>query len=117
MMSLGTIHALASGRVAGGVEDREPYVPWDADEVDGYPPFPFPNIGSYEPEGWEEVVRFFCDKTGWDYSGGALTHVQLKERLKRTISEAVKLGRTVGFAIVEEGQFQLYVGAFLRVRG
>tara|TARA_R100000306_G_C4251964_1_gene80891 strand:- start:35 stop:394 length:360 start_codon:yes stop_codon:yes gene_type:complete len=61
-----------------------------------------PNIGNYVHPDWERVDHFMVDKTGIDDSGPALSLDQLIER--------VKLRH--GYAIIEEGQFQLVVGEF-----
>jgi hypothetical protein len=67
--------------------------------------FPFPNIGDYRPDGWELVETLFVDKSGFGSpSEPALTIEQLLDRLVA--------GK--GYAIIEEGQFQLYLGEFVR---
>ena len=80
-----------------------------AKQIEEMPPFPFPNFGDYEPDGWTERGRWQCDKTGMDDQGPALSIEGLKRRLLKHIKEHPR----DGFAIVEEGQFQLYVGAFM----
>jgi hypothetical protein len=73
------------------------------------PPFPFPNLGSYVPKGWAEVDRLFCDKSGWGREDEpALTIAGLKRKL----TEHVAAGNRYGYAIVEEGTFQVYIGVF-----
>jgi len=113
-MSLQTIQRLADEQAQRAArEGRRPYVPFDKAEIDRYPPFPFPNLGSYEPEGWEEVDRWFVDKTGHGYDWEpALSVRQLKVALRAHVREHPG----DGFAIVEEGEFQLYVGVFRRIR-
>jgi hypothetical protein len=84
----------------------EPYFIHYPEEIDGYPPFPFPNIGDDEPEGWEQVDDFFCDSSGFGSSSEpALTPEQLKRKLEPGF----------GYAIIETGQFQLVIGKFKRV--
>ena len=86
-----------------------PFVPAGPENVENWPPFPFPNLGDFNPPGWEQTQSWFCDKTGWGRSDElALTWEQLKKRLQCYIME----NPTHGFAITEEGQFQLYVTAF-----
>jgi hypothetical protein len=47
-------------------EGLVPYVPFNADETDYYPPFPFPHLGYYQPDDWERTeAHWFIDKTGW----------------------------------------------------
>ena len=113
MMSLEQIVALnakiaAEARQAG----TEPYVPRCADEVDDYPPFPFPNLGQV-PTGYEVTDRFFVDKTGLGRSSEpALTIEQFRTLLYDHITDHPDHA----FAIVEEGPFQVVVGALRRVR-
>ena len=88
---------------------KSPFVPAGPEKVENWPPFPFPNLGDYNPPGWEQTQSWFCDKTGWgESSEPALTVQQLKNELQEYIAE----NPGHGFAIVEEGQFQLYVSAF-----
>jgi len=64
---------------------------------------PFPNIGNYRPEGWKLVDELFCDSSGFgSRNEPALTYEQLIETLE--------VGK--GYAIIEVGQFQVYVGVF-----
>ncbi len=92
-----------------------PYVPWNADEVAGYGetrPVPFPNLGSLIPEGWKLVEHRMVDKTGWgDESEPALTLGELRT----WVIEEVELGH--GYALIEEGQFQVVVGRFVKTTG
>lgn len=72
-----------------------------------------PNFGDYVPAGWERVGNdyddwFFCDKTGGPKDGPALTIDEFVARLAANVREHPEYG----YAIVEEGQFQLYVAAF-----
>ena len=93
---------------------KQPYVPFDLDEVESYltegKGFPFPNIGSHRPRNWQITDQvWFVDSTG---HGGdnepALTHQQFKRELLSFVSE----NPTMGYAIIEVGQFQLYIAAF-----
>lgn len=81
----------------------EPYLISSLEEIEAMPPFPFPNIGSYRPSNWEQIGSLFCDSSGFGLpSESALTPEQLIAKLE------------VGFAyaIIEVGQFQLYIGVF-----
>lgn len=61
-------------------------------------------------------TTLFCDKTGMGAPDEpALTPDQLKEKLHAAVLLAIPFGRTVGFAIVEEGQFQVKVGVFRKL--
>ena len=64
-----------------------------------------PNIGSYEPPGWDLICSYFVDKSGFGSEGEpALTIDQFFAEIKKGLA----------YAIVEEGQFQVYVGEFKR---
>lgn len=112
MMSLEVIQYVNEliGRFAAR-RNLRPYVPSEPDEVDRWRslPFVFPNIGTHEPKGWEAVESWFVDKTGhgaeWE---PALTHRRLKELLR----EYIRRNPTHGFAVTEEGEFQVVVSAF-----
>ena len=111
MMSLEAIRRL-NNEIAVEAADRDlvPYVPYDADEVDYWPPIPFPNLGYLQPDGWEKTdSEWFVDKTGHGHDWEpALTVEQFKKELRAYIAE----NPGHGFAITEEGEFQVYVTAF-----
>ena len=112
MMSLAGIKQ-ASGEAAeaASAAGMSPYVPWDADEIDEWPPFPFPELGDLEPEGWQELteLQMFVDSSGFGQEGeGALTIRAFIEKCK-----AIRLDdHRRGFAIGDVGQFQLYVKVY-----
>jgi hypothetical protein len=91
-------------------QHNEPTVPTQ-EEIESYPPFPFPQLGPYVSPGWERVEgpEWFVDSSGF---GGddepALSVRQFKDVLRRYVTD----NPDHGFAIVEAGQFQLYVNAF-----
>jgi hypothetical protein len=66
-----------------------------------------PNFGSYRPDGWKLVRELFVDSSGLGAEDeSALTINQfLKE---------IKLFH--GYAIIEEGQFQVMIGEFMKVK-
>lgn len=109
MMSLETIEEEA--RLAGEeaeVEGKEPYFLANEESKQDFPPFPFPNLGSYCPEGWEEVDRLFVDKLGSvEQTPEMFLHGCASIR---QLIDWLDVG--YGYAIVEEGEFQLYVGKF-----
>lgn len=115
MMSMETIRSLAhqvgrNARAAGKV----PYTYKDFADFEakhGQRPIPFPNLGSYRPRRWELVDQLFVDKTGFGEAGEpALTIAQAMGRVGALVFKHVD---QVGFAIIEEGQFQVYIGVFL----
>lgn len=62
-----------------------------------------PNLGDHEPEGWTLLQRYFVDKSGFGAENEpALTVRQFLAKIKGGL----------GYAIVEEGQFQIYIGEF-----
>lgn len=113
MMSLATIDAMSRKAAAKAArEKKEPFIVEAADleawKKDGRArPFPFPFIGNYKPKGWKMIGTLFCDATGFGGSDEpAMTREQLIERLK--------VGN--GYAVIEAGQFQVYVGEFVKVK-
>ncbi len=110
MMSLDTIRAMSDDQAKKAARrGSRPYVPFNAAEIDSYPPFPFPNIGSYRPKGWELIDEWFVDKSGW---GAADEPAMTTEQLKAALLAMNNAGPTYGYAIIEEGEFQLYIGIF-----
>lgn len=110
MMSTESIIALAREQaVRAFVEEREPYVP-EVGEPDRWSTFPIPNLGSYQPAGWRLEEHVLVDKTGWGIeSEPALTVRGFKQWV--AAKQAQYPG--AGFALIEEGQFQVVVGIFV----
>ncbi len=105
MMSLNQIQY--ESRAAAAKASREGKRPFivEAEDLKAMPPFPFPFIGSYVPNGWEKVEDYFVDSSGFGQPGEpALTIEQFLPRLK--------MGR--GYAVTEAGQFQLYIGEYVQ---
>ena len=76
-----------------------------------------PNIGDYTPDGWTETKRFFVDILGEATGKGMFNtpeHIrELKAHGCLTFSELLDNVRVgFGYAIVEGGQFQVYIGEF-----
>jgi hypothetical protein len=112
MMSLEVIAAV-NNEIAreAARQGLSPYAPVSADEA--VSPWFCPNIGSLKPRGWQRTGQtWFVDKTGhgldWE---PALTWAQFRRRLTGYILRHPGHG----FAITEEGEFQLTVAAFRRV--
>jgi hypothetical protein len=101
MMSLALIKELSREQAArAAAEDLEPLVIWDTKDIRC-----IPNLGDYRPEGWELVETYFVDASGFGAPGEpALT---LDEFLAKIVP-----GRA--YALIEEGQFQVYVGEFVK---
>ena len=112
MMSLEYIREI--NREVGEQASREariPYNPFNADEINTYPPFPFPNLGDHRPKGWELVEELFVDSSGLGASDEPALSV---DQLKRKLIELDAKSETYGYGITEAGQFQLYLGVFKR---
>jgi len=116
MMSLEVIIAI-NQEIAreAAAEGLVPYVPFSVEELDLCPSFPFPTIGYLQPDGWKKTDQhWFVDKFGcglpWE---PALTWDHFRRELRRYILRHPGHG----FAITEEGEFQLVVSAFRRVEG
>lgn len=113
MMSLEAIIAL-NKQAAAEAEKKKlvPFVPNGPDDTDQWPPFPFPNLGRV-PDGWEVAERFFVDKTGWGrHSEPALTI----EEFRTFVYDHILDHPEHGYAIIEEGPFQVIVAALKRTR-
>ena len=96
-------------------EKRKPYVFWNAEEArtaTGVIPF----IGDYLPKGWERVedengepLTYFVDSSGFGTEGEpALTRRGFIAKIEKNI----EAGKGYGYALIETGQFQVYVGVF-----
>ncbi len=78
---------------------------WKAMHAAGnLPHFPFPNLGTYIPAGWKLTERdpLFVDKFGDGDNGRSAGIGELLDWLVPGY----------GYAIVEEGEFQLYISEF-----
>ena len=84
-------------------EEQEPLVIWNAERDARGIPF----LGDYVPQGWRpQDEPFMVDSSGFGEPGErALTQDQFVEHLKAH--------PTLGWAIVEAGQFQVWVQAYL----
>lgn len=113
MMGIEAIRALNQQAAIEAAELQVvPLIPFSVDDVDDWPPFPFPNCGDFVPHGWEITeAGWFVDATGVGQSWeSALTVEQFKTELRKYIS--ANPGH--GFAITDEGPFQVVVSAFRR---
>ena len=100
MMGLSTIKELAREQAErAAAQGVEPLIIWDKEDIRH-----IPNIGNHTPDGWELVETHFVDSSGFGAPGEpALTFDQFQNKLV--------MGH--GYAIVAEGQFQVYVGEFI----
>jgi len=120
MMSLETIRAMSNERAEIAAQERlVPYMIYSRDELDTFPGgdnyvdrhFPFPNIGNYEPEGYEKVTDLFVDSSGLGSPGEpALTASQFINELK----DLYDCHGPIACAITMAGQFQVYITVYTR---
>ena len=110
MMSLEQIQALShKAALKAARAGTRPFIveEGDAERFLAQGKFPFPFIGEYVPKGWKLVETYFADATGMGYDNEpALTMGALARKLK--------VGK--GYAVVEAGEFQVYVGEFEQTR-
>lgn len=106
MFSLEVIRAM--NKEAGDharIEGTQPYLLTTAQQLKGMPPFRFPNIGDMKIKN-ELITTLFCDKSGFGSSDEpALTTRQLIQ----TLTDLLETRGPLLIAIVEDGQFQLYL--------
>jgi hypothetical protein len=90
---------------------QEPYVPFDAEETDSLRCLPFPFLAGHIPKGWTQVDQFFCDISGLGSEAEpAMTIPYLKNRMKENLDKP----GTYGYSIIECGQFQAWIGVYLK---
>jgi hypothetical protein len=105
MMSLAAIKDLSeqAGKRAKR-EKKQPYIATKGYNGDAR----IPNFGDYRPKGWTMVNEHFVDKSGW---GG-------EHEPALTIEKFLSMMKPgYGYAMIEEGQFQCYVGEFEKIQG
>lgn len=112
MMGIETIRRVNAERAeAAAAEGLEPFTYASPDEVE--PGFPFPHIGTHLPAGWRLAERHFADALGvGEDDEPALSVRQFVALLRERVAEH---GTDVGFAVIEAGQFQVWVGEFHRI--
>ena len=99
-------------------DNREPFCPFGPEEFEHWPPFPFPYFGDYVPHGWKRVKDYFVDASGFGQLGElALTAQEFLNEARGDYTLATICGQKVGWAVVEVGQFQVYVSLFRKLGG
>ena len=68
-----------------------------------------PNLGDYVPEHWELVDTHFVDKTGL---GGLDEPAMTAHQFATMVRTEIAKDEIFGWALITEGQFQVYVGQF-----
>jgi len=79
-----------------------PVVPVSPRVIEGWPPFPFPDLGGFEPDGWERT------ETKWTVGEAALTVEQFRLAIQHHNGRHPRHG----FAITDEREGQVVVTAF-----
>jgi hypothetical protein len=65
-----------------------------------------PDFGDYRPKGFKLVESYFVDNSGFGTPGeSALTFSEFVAKVKKDF----------GYAIIEQGQFQVYIGEFEKI--
>lgn len=86
-------------KVAKKAGGKKPYIVKENGEITGM----IPNFGNYRPKGFTLVETYFVDSSNYGRPGeAALTFDEFREKVKKGF----------GYAIIEQGQFQVYVGEF-----
>jgi len=108
MLDMASIRRMSQkAAVRAAREHRKPYI-LEQDDFIEPELVRFPFLGTYVPKGWVMVKTFFVDSSGFgDESEPSLTHDQFIKKLT--------VGR--GYAIIEAGEFQVYVGEFVKIAG
>jgi hypothetical protein len=90
-----------AGRKAKG---KQPYIA----KMNGDPDvFLCPNFGTYRAKGWRLVQRYFVNNSGFGSDNEpALTPQQFRFKVKEGF----------GYAVIETGWFQVYIGEFRRTK-
>jgi hypothetical protein len=115
MMSAEVIRSIA--RDAANKAKRSGRVPFHPEcTEDIRAPFPFPFLGDYVPKGWKafedekgEYQDWFCDSSGF---GSPNEPALTVANAVREFQKWFETHPTAGFAVVEAGQFQVYVRAY-----
>ena len=105
-----TRHAIH--RLAHEQEGLVPYVPTGSEELDGFPPFPFPTVGNILPDGWELAGQRWLVQTGNSDGDGLAMD---RDDFKRSLAGYIRRHPGHGFAVVEEDDGEAVVAAFKRI--
>src|SRR3972149_10797559 len=106
MMSLQEINRISQAAAKRAARARkQPFVVEAEDLKDFGCVRGIPMFGDYIPEGWKLVNTYFVDSSGFGQPGEpALTIDEFTHKLV--------VGR--GYAVLEAGQFQVYMGEYVR---
>ena len=90
-----------------------PFIPFSEYELDAYPPFPFPHMSSFVPDGWERAGATWRVRTRPGSGDQSLTGDEFRRRL----SGYVRKHPGQGFAVMDEDDSVAVVAAFRRTAG
>lgn len=120
MMSLEAIRQMSAEAAERAAEENQtPYVYFSLDEIGNRayrdaPAFPFPFLGDYVPDGWEtDGESYFVDSSGLGADDEpALSVGRFAQEVLARETAARADGVSLGWAVVEAGQFQVYVQCY-----
>jgi hypothetical protein len=106
-MSIQTINDLSRKAARKAAHEHKRPAMVEAEDLDGLETeLSIPNLGDYRPKGYEMIDTWFVDKSGFGSSGErAMTIPRMFEKIREN-------GPGFGYGMIEEGQFQCYVGVF-----
>jgi hypothetical protein len=106
-MSIQTIHDLSRKAARKAAREHKRPAMIEAEDLDSLETeLSIPNLGDYRPKGYEMIDTWFVDKSGFGSSGErAMTIPRMFEKIREN-------GPGFGYGMIEEGQFQCYVGVF-----
>jgi hypothetical protein len=90
-----------------------PYIPTGAEELDCFPPFPFPVVGNILPDGWEMAGQRWLVRTGNSDGDGLAMEC---DEFKGSLAGYIRHHPGHGFAVVEEDEGEAVVAAFRRIK-
>ena len=73
-----------------------------------------PNFGDYRPKKWELVETYFVDSSGFGSEGEPAWTIK---RFLEHVSQQAEKGGGFGYALIEVGEFQVYIGEFTMRKG
>ena len=107
MMSLATIHDLSRKAARKAAREHKRPVMVEEDDLDILETeLCIPNLGDYRPKGYKLIDTWFVDKSGF---GAPDEPAMCQSEMFMKIREN---GAGYGYGMIEEGQFQCYVGVF-----
>jgi hypothetical protein len=100
--------------VMAAQKEMRPYVFFGEEDVGDKPLDCLPSLGNHRPAGWSmREDTMLCDSSGWGKSKElAFTSEETSNAIRHIMQDTPG---TVGFAVIETGQFQVTVGIFDKV--